>query len=611
MAIAAERQSHSQQGPDDRIEPWQAGLVLTDDHDTAIHRLHRASDFIAAVLDTTGSLVVVLDRQGRLTHVNRHCEAVTGYTCEQVRGQHFWDRFIAQEEIEQARNEFEQLLDGRFPSQSENDWLTRDGSRRRIAWSNTALTGATGAVEYIIATGIDVTDLKQAQQALRQASVELDQRVAERTRSLVESNLRLEQEIHELRKAEEEMLRREEALEQHVEERTRDLATLLEISNAVALSEELEPLLRQTLDLLAGVVQHDGATVYRLEDERLGALLHRGPIPEQEVQQLRLPVERPSLAYELLSEQVPISIPDIHADTPPARAMRQVWGKRLDTLFAYFGSWLGLPLAVKGQLVGLLTLQRSEPLAFDQREIRLAEAFAGQLAVALENARLHHQAQQLAALEERQRLARELHDAVSQTLFSASLAAEVLPRLWEKDSERGRECLAEVRQLTRGALAEMRTLLLELRPATLAQTELAALLRQLAEAASSRARISVTVDAAPHCPLPAAVQLALYRIVQEALNNIAKHAGARQAAVTLQCAGTDPGAGGTHPVSSVHLTVTDDGRGFDPAEIEQSGSGMGLSIMQERAAAAGAGLHITSAIGSGTQITVVWPASGH
>ena len=155
--------------------------------------------------------------------------------------------------------------------------------------------------------------------------------------------------------------------------------------------------------------------------------------------------------------------------------------------------------------------------------------------MAIENARIYEQAAELAALEERQRLARELHDAVTQTLFSASLAAEVLPRLWERNREAGLRCLSEVRQLTRGALAEMRTLLLELRPAALVETELEALLSQLAEAVTSRARIPVTVQAVPHCNLPPEVQVALYRIAQEALNNVAKHAEARHVEVDLQC----------------------------------------------------------------------------
>ncbi len=121
-------------------------------------------------------------------------------------------------------------------------------------------------------------------------------------------------------------------------------------------------------------------------------------------------------------------------------------------------------------------------IGIDRTEQKKAEDLAAQ------------QLQEKAAMEERSRLARDLHDAVSQTLFSASLIADVLPRLWEKNKEEGLKRLEEVRQLTRGSLAEMRTLLFELRPAALADAELGDLLRQLAEAVNGRARLPVTVE---------------------------------------------------------------------------------------------------------------------
>ncbi len=150
----------------------------------------------------------------------------------------------------------------------------------------------------------------------------------------------------------------------------------------------------------------------------------------------------------------------------------------------------------------------------------------------MENARLYEQAQALAALEERQRLARDLHDAVSQTLFSASLIAEVLPRLWERNPAEGQRSLAELHQLTRGALAEMRTLLLELRPAALLEVGLADLLRQLAEAVTGRSRVPIDLSLDKPYPLPPDVQVNLYRIAQEALSNVAKHSGASRATVS-------------------------------------------------------------------------------
>ena len=139
------------------------------------------------------------------------------------------------------------------------------------------------------------------------------------------------------------------------------------------------------------------------------------------------------------------------------------------------------------------------------------------------------QSTQTAITAERNRLARELHDAVTQSLFSASIMAEVLPKLWESDREKGLAQLQDIRQLTRSALAEMRTLLLELRPTAIMDSKLSELLAQLAEATSCRSGVNVTVQADEQRHLPGEVQVAFYRIAQEALHNVSKHSKAQQA----------------------------------------------------------------------------------
>lgn len=198
-----------------------------------------------------------------------------------------------------------------------------------------------------------------------------------------------------------------------------------------------------------------------------------------------------------------------------------------------------------------------------------------------------------AAAEERTRLARDLHDAVSQTLFSASIIAEVLPRLWERNPDEGRKRLEEIRQLTRGALAEMRTLLLELRPSALFDAEPEDLLRQFAESITGRARIPVKVEVSGNCPAYAELKTALYRITQEALNNVAKHSKATRASVILQC-GSD----------NIELIIEDNGRGFEIDKV--SPGSLGLGIMQERARSIGASLEIESQLEHGTKVKVVW-----
>ena len=212
---------------------------------------------------------------------------------------------------------------------------------------------------------------------------------------------------------------------------------------------------------------------------------------------------------------------------------------RLVSLFSHYSAWLVVPLLVKDDIYGAIMLYYLKPREFTSEETELAVALGDQAALAIENARLRTQAEQMAVAAERSRLARDLHDAVTQTLFSTSLIADVLPRLWERDQKEGRRRLDELRQLTRGALAEMRTLLLELRPATLAEMGVDELLRQLTEAVTGRARVPITLMVDGRCKLPPDVQIGVYRIAQEALNNMAHHANASQAAVYLHCRAID------------------------------------------------------------------------
>lgn len=254
---------------------------------------------------------------------------------------------------------------------------------------------------------------------------------------------------------------------------------------------------------------------------------------------------------------------------------------------------MAVPIIIGDRIIGVLDIEESTENVFDELDRFTVQTLADQLAIAIDNARLYEHAGELATIEERSRLARDLHDAVSQTLFSASLIAEVLPTLWEKDPEKGKIRLEEIRQLTRGALAEMRTLLLELRPSALIEAELPHLLEQLAEAVTSRIRIPVGVTSTGECILPDDVKVAFYRIAQEALNNVAKHSEATEAAVNLICEN-----------DQVTLNVNDNGVGFNTDNI--SPESLGVGIMHERAEDIEALLTIRSQVGAGTEIIVIW-----
>ena len=258
-------------------------------------------------------------------------------------------------------------------------------------------------------------------------------------------------------------------------------------------------------------------------------------------------------------------------------------------------SELAIALHTQDAVIGVLDVQSDRTNAFDDDDRVVLESLAAQAAIAIDNARLYARAREAATLEERNRLARDLHDAVSQTLWTASLLAEVVPDQVRDSPSEAMQSLDQLRQLTRGALAEMRMLLLELRPAALEQAELGDLLRQLADGVASRKNLHIHLGLQSHRQPPGETKVGLYRIAQEALNNAAKHSQAKQAWITL--------AGGE---AAVVLEVRDNGRGFDPTQ--PSANGLGLNVMRERAQAIGGMLVVESAPGKGTRIAVRWPA---
>jgi PAS domain S-box-containing protein len=241
----------------------------------------------------------------------------------------------------------------------------------------------------------------------------------------------------------------------------------------------------------------------------------------------------------------------------------------------------------------LLTLQQrvqERTMDLEQANQRLQEEIEQRSKIEKE---LASKAAEEAVTADRTRLARDLHDAVTQTLFSASLIAEVLPDLWEMDVEEAKNSTEELRQLTRGALAEMRTLLLELRPATLTQTRLSDLIKQLCEAFIGRSRLPIKLNIEGDCALPPEVQVAFYRIAQESLNNVFKYARATQVDVNLFVSS-----------SLVRFNTCDNGVGFDMSTSKPTS--LGLRIMRERSEAIGAEFQISSTLGSGTCIEVTW-----
>jgi signal transduction histidine kinase len=294
----------------------------------------------------------------------------------------------------------------------------------------------------------------------------------------------------------------------------------------------------------------------------------------------------PEWIYRVLAKGEALMIPDL-------QEYCRTHGELEQHYLLAFGALLAVPLLMNDVVDGGLVLVYDRPYSMNDDELHTAQSFADHAALAIANARLRVQAEEQAVSTERSRLARDLHDAVTQTLFATNLIAEVLPRLWDRSPEIGKQKIEEIRELTRGALAEMRTLLMELRPAALEDVALADLLQQLSEAFTGQARVPVTFEFDRAVQLPPNVKIGFYRIAQEALNNVTKHARASHVKVQL-LQGQD----------GVSLEIADDGIGFDPRS--SSPDHFGLSIMEERAQAIGGCLEIESKPGGGTKVRICW-----
>ena len=490
-----------------------------------------------------GMAMMSLDR--RIISVNETSARITGYSVEELVNTNP-GRLSHPEDIAVGMDQFVDLVAGRIPQfQMEKRFIRKNGE---VFWgrvSYSAVPGQDGQPEYLVGLIEDITEEREAGRTLAESEARFRTLYDSAEMGIVlvdlgnDGNLPLDE---------------------------------IRFNHLVA-SQRLNPAMLRMFGYAAEELKHTAiASLIHPEDRGIDA---------QQFRQL-LTGEIDSFRIEKRFVRKDGSV---------------FWGRLTDSLAR---SADGMPQMVIG-IIEDISAERyaKERLASQEAEHRrlLEQRIAERTEELNEaNERLRDKAAQDAVTAERTRLARDLHDAVTQTLFSTTLIAEVLPDLWEMNRTEGLRRLEELRQLTRGALAEMRTLLVELRPNALVEAPLSVLLRQLTDAMIGRARIAIQLsaegDAAGGTRLPADVQVGLYRIAQEALNNVVKHADATQAVVTLRQGET------------IRLTVADNGAGFDPGAV--TADHLGLKIMRERAEAIGAKLSIYSEPGDGTQVSVVW-----
>ena len=360
---------------------------------------------------------------------------------------------------------------------------------------------------------------------------------------------------------------------------------VLAIAAELSLEPVLDKLVHAARDLVGaryaalGVPDEEGTGFSRfltagMSDEVVAAI---GPLPRTH-----------GLLGAMLSDATPYRTVDITADPrfwgwPPAHPSMR--------------SFLGVPIVSKGDVIGAFYLTDKEGGAgFDQADQELIELLAAHAAIAIENARLYERSRELSVIEERNRLARELHDAMTQTLFSLSLTADAAATLVRSDPERAEAEIRRVTQLARDTMAELRSLIFELRPAELESEGFVATLAKHLAVLERAYGIHATLEVHGERRLPGAVEAELFRIVQEALNNVVRHARATAVGVSI-----------TMTADTVLVEVHDDGVGFDPSARPIRSTRLGLTSMRERAQGLGGVIAVDSTPGRGTTVRVEVP----
>jgi nitrate/nitrite-specific signal transduction histidine kinase len=378
-------------------------------------------------------------------------------------------------------------------------------------------------------------------------------------------------------------------LEQRVRERTQalrrqalQLQTSAQVSREITSILDIDDLLGRVTELIRAAFGYYHVHVY-LVDKEAGRLVLRASSAAVGTQPRHLPIGGNSLNGQAAQANQSLLVNNVSQD-PRYLA---------DPLLPDTCAELVVPLRVGDQVIGTLDVHSAQVNAFSPEDVLVVQSLGDQIAIAIENARHYEQALQVAVVEERQRLAQELHDSVTQSLYSLTLFAEAGREL----AEAGKLELLKQYQIRMGetahqALKEMRLLLYELRPLALEQGGLLRALHHRLDAVERRTGVQARLVADESFKAPAHVEEDLYRIAQEALNNALKHSAASSVTVTL-CAEKE----------GVGLEVLDDGQGFDPVAVSDGG-GMGLLNMRQRVARLGGQLQIASAPGQGTQVKV-------
>lgn len=545
--------------------------------------LHQREVLMRLITDAVPALISYVDTKGCYRFNNKLYEEWFGYAHHELSGKHV-ETVIGSRLYEQALEKHAMALsgtstNGEYPIQMPN------GDVRYIHVDYIPNTSEHGQVQGFVVLGHDITATIRDRQ-------ELEQKVAERT-----------MEIERRRQAAEALYETLQMLNTN-----RDIETIL---NAI---------LQQACDLLGAAA----SAIYCPRSEQRSYIRATSGLPAEIADVGDLPIIYND-DWDRFFNRIPLVIEDLHAywasvlpksdDDWVAFAHKHgsdmaVSVKRCMAITGRFHACITVPLFIKDTLYGGMELYYAAPHEFSDEEVALVSAFGQQVALAIENARLRDQVKQLAVIEERQRMARNLHDSVTQLLYSLSLFAEAGKQLVHTGPpERLEAYLNEVIHTAQRANIETRLLIYQLRPIMLEHHGLVKAVRQRLERVEQRIGLQtrLLLDDDGDSALPASVEEELYSIVMEALNNVLRHAEASMVTVSLHIEREQATRPAEQPAEQsatrVSLTIADNGRGFEINGIQHNG-GIGLESMRERAQRLGGSLTIQSRCGEGTTIDV-------
>ncbi len=424
------------------LDLWLKNGVSNSEKDFPIAQL------LQLILDNIPQEIFWKDRNSVYVWCNRKFAAAAGVgTPDKIVGKNDYELAWTKEQADWFRQVDQRVMSKNQPEYHIFEPQTQANGRN--AWLVTnkmPLHDQDGNVVGILGTAEDDTKRKEAEETLQKALDELEMRVKDRTAA---------------------------------EREQRNLAEeLRETSSILSSTLNLDEVLDRILIAIGRVVPHETTNIILVNGTMAHVVRSRDQAGKYGISQ-NSGVDFPLNDYPNLSFMAENQQPMIIRETQG----NPLWILKPKT--SWIRSYLGAPIQRDGKVIGFINLNSATPNFFDESHAERLRAFADQAAIAINNARLYSQAEELATLKERQRLARDLHDAISQTLWTACLITDVLPTLWQEDPEEGHRNLEKLQRLTRGALAEMRTLLLELRPKGLVESSLGNLLEQLAQSLMS------------------------------------------------------------------------------------------------------------------------------